>query len=134
MAIFKVRFVLYYLTKNQIMAFEELKEHTENMQDQAKEYLDSHLAYYKLWGFKVAMRSTTLIFKFTLILLCFAMVLLFGSVAAAFAFSNMFGSYTLGFLTVGGMYLVATILLFFIKDKFVEGPILEKFSEIFFND
>jgi lipopolysaccharide export LptBFGC system permease protein LptF len=134
MAIFKVRFVLYYLTKNQIMAFEELKEHTENMQDQAKEYLDSHLAYYKLWGFKVAMKSTTLIFKFTLILLCFAMVLLFGSVAAAFAFSNMFGSYTLGFLTVGGMYLVATILLFFIKDKFVEGPILEKFSEIFFND
>ncbi|MEP6928776.1 MAG: competence protein [Flavobacterium sp.] len=116
------------------MAFEELKEHTENMQDQAKEYLDSHLAYYKLWGFKVAMKSTTLIFKFTLILLCFSMLLLFGSVAAAFAFSTMFGSYTLGFLTVGGMYLLATILLFFIKDKIVEGPILEKFSEIFFND
>ncbi|WP_166921406.1 competence protein [Flavobacterium poyangense] len=116
------------------MAFEELKEHTENMQDQAKEYLESHLAYYKLWGFKVAMKSTTLIFKFTLILLCVGMVLLFGSVALAFAFSAMFGSYTLGFLIVGGMYLVATILLFFIKDKFVEGPILEKFSEIFFND
>ncbi len=126
--------MLYYLTKNRIMAFEELKEHTENMQDQAKEYLESHLAYYKLWGFKVAMKSTTLIFKFTLILLCVGMVLLFGSVALAFAFSAMFGSYTLGFLIVGGMYLVATILLFFIKDKFVEGPILEKFSEIFFND
>lgn len=116
------------------MAFEELKENTENMQDQAKVYLESHLAYYKLWGFKVAMKSTTLIFKFTLILLCFSMVLLFGSVAAAFAFSTLFKSYTLGFLTVGGMYLFATVLLFFLKDKFVEGPILEKFSEIFFND
>ncbi|OXA99771.1 competence protein, partial [Flavobacterium plurextorum] len=31
-------------------------------------------------------------------------------------------------------YLVFTVLLFFIKDKFVEGPILEKFSEIFFNE
>ncbi len=126
--------MLLFLTKTTTMAFEELKENTENIQDQAKIYLDSHLAYYKLWGFKVAMKSTTLIFKFTLILLCVGMVLLFGSVAAAFAFSNWFGSYTLGFLAVGGIYLLATILLFFVKDKFVEGPILEKFSEIFFND
>lgn len=123
-----------FLIYNTIMAFEDLKENTEIIQDQAKVYLDSQLAYYKLWGFKVAMKSTTLIFKFTLILLCVSMVLLFGSVAAAFAFSAMFGSYTLGFLTVGGMYLLVTILLFFIKDKVVEGPILEKFSEIFFND
>ncbi|KIO50716.1 hypothetical protein [Flavobacterium hibernum] len=116
------------------MAFEELKENTENIQDQAKVYLESQMAYYKLWGFKVAMKSTTLIFKFTLILLGLSMVLLFGSVAAGFAFSALFESYTLGFLTVGGIYLVITVLLFFVKDKFVEGPILEKFSEIFFND
>jgi hypothetical protein len=116
------------------MAFEELKEHTENIQDQAKAYVDSHLAYYKLWGFKVAMKSTTVIFKFILILLCFSMVMLFGSIAAAFAISAALGSYAFGFLIVGGLYLIATILVFFIKDKMVEGPILEKFSEIFFND
>ncbi|UWY29245.1 competence protein [Flavobacterium sp. TR2] len=116
------------------MAFEELKENTEKVQDQAKEYIESHLAYYKLWGFKVAMKSTTLIFKFTLILLCFSMVMIFGSFAAAYAFGSLFESNALGFLTVGGIYLVITILLFFVKDKFVEGPILEKFSEIFFND
>ena len=116
------------------MAFEELKENTEKVQDQAKEYIDSHLAYYKLWGFKVAMKSTTLIFKFTLILLCFSMVMIFGSFAAAYAFGSLLESNALGFLAVGGIYLFFTILLFFLKDKFVEGPILEKFSEIFFND
>ena len=116
------------------MAFEDLKENAENIQDQAKVFLDSHLAYYKLWGFKVAMKSTTLIFKFTLILLCFSMVLIFGSFAAAYAFGSLFESNALGFLAVGGIYFVFTILLLFIKDKFVEGPILEKFSEIFFND
>ena len=116
------------------MAFEELKENVENIQDHTKVYLESHLAYYKLWGFKVAMKSTTLIFKFTLILLCFSMVLLFGSFAAAYAFGALFESNALGFLAVGVIYFVFTILLFFIKDKFVEGPILEKFSEIFFND
>jgi hypothetical protein len=116
------------------MAFEELKEHTENIQDQAKAYLESNLAYYKLSGFKVAMKSTTMIFKFTLILLCFTMVMLFCSIAAAFAIGKSLDNYALGFLIVGGGYLLATLLLFLIKDKVVEGPILEKFSEIFFND
>lgn len=126
--------MLLFLIKIIIMAFEELKENAENIQDQTKVYLDSHLAYYKLWGFKVAMKSVTLIFKFTLILLCFSMVMIFGSFAAAYAFGALFESNALGFLAVGGIYLLFTILLFFLKDKVVEGPILEKFSEIFFND
>ena len=39
-----------------------------------------------------------------------------------------------GFLIVSGIYLILALLLFLVKDKMVEGPILEKFSEIFFND
>jgi len=62
------------------------------------------------------------------------MVLLFCSIAAAFAIGKAMGSYATGFLIVGGFYFVITILVFLIKDKVVEGPILEKFSEIFFND
>jgi len=75
-----------------------------------------------------------MILKFALILLCFSMVLLFGSVATALAIGVYFNSYAIGFLFVGGFYLIATILLFFVKEKVIEGPILEKFSEIFFND
>jgi len=116
------------------MAFEKIKENSENIQDQAQAYLESTTSYYKLWGFKVAMKSTTMILKFTLLLLCFSMVLLFGSIAAAFAIGDYYQSNAIGFLFVGGFYLVATILISFIKNKVIEGPILEKFSEIFFND
>ena len=116
------------------MAFEELKENPENIQEQAKAFSESNVAYYKLWGFKVAMKSTTMIIKFTLILLCFSMVLLFCSVAAPLAIGIALDSYAFGFLIVGGIYLVITAILFTIKDKIVEGPILERFSEIFFND
>lgn len=116
------------------MAFEELKENVEDVQENAKAYLESSIAYYKLWGFKVAMKSTTLMVKFFLITLCFMIILLFISIAGALALGRLFDSYPLGFLAVAGIYSIIVVLLFLVKDKIVEGPILEKFSEIFFND
>jgi hypothetical protein len=116
------------------MALEELKENVDDIQENAKAYIESSIAYYKLWGFKVAMKSTTLALKFFLIAICLVIVLLFVSVAGALALGNSFGNYPLGFLIVAGIYFVLALLLFMVKDKIVEGPILEKFSEIFFND
>ena len=116
------------------MPFEKLIENTEDIQKQTQAYIENSLDYYKLWGFKVAMRSTTMILKFSLIAIALLMVLLFCSVAGAFAIGNALGSYALGFLIIAGIYLIITGLLFLVKDKIVEGPILEKFSEIFFND
>ncbi|MFB0909717.1 MAG: competence protein [Flavobacterium sp.] len=116
------------------MAFEEIKENVEDIQDKAEAYIESNLAYYKLRTFKLAMKSATMILKFSLILLGFSMVLLFSSFALAYAIGDRLDSYPLGFLLVGGIYLLATGLLFLIRDKVVEGPLLEKFSEIFFND
>lgn len=116
------------------MAFEELKENTENIQEQMHSFLESNVAYYKLRAFKLAMKSTTMILKFTLIFVCFGMVLLFCSIAGALEIGKYFDNNPLGFLIVGGIYLVTTGLLFTIRDKFFEGSVLEKFSEIFFND
>lgn len=113
---------------------EELKGNIEDIQKNTKAYVESNIAYYKLWGFKVAMKSTTLIFKFALIVICLMIFLLFISVAGALALGDYFGNYVWGFLGIAGIYLILVFLLFLIKDKFVEGPILEKFSEIFFNE
>lgn len=116
------------------MEFEELKENTEAIQENAKAYIESSIAYYKLWGFNVAMKSTTLMLKFFLIAICLLLVLFFISIAGALFIGNLLHSYPLGFLVVAGIFLVLASLLFLVKDKIVEGPILEKFSEIFFND
>ena len=104
------------------MALDELKEKTEDIQEQLQAYIESNAAYYKLWGFKVTMKSTTMILKFSLILLCFSMVLLFCSIAAALAIGTYLESNALGFLAVGSFYLLITFGLFLIKDKIVEGP------------
>lgn len=116
------------------MAFEELKENTEEIQEQIHSYINTNVSYYKLWGFKVAMKSTTMILKFSLIFVCLSMVLLFCSIAGALAIGKSIDNYPFGFLIISGIYLAITGLLFLVKDKIVEGPILEKFSEIFFND
>jgi hypothetical protein len=116
------------------MAFEELQERTEEIQENVKTYIESTVAYYKLWGFKVAMKSTTLILKFVLIAICLAFFLLFVSIFGALALGKIFDNYALGFLSIAGIYLLFAIFCFLIKDKIVEGTILEKFSEIFFND
>jgi hypothetical protein len=113
---------------------DELKENVESIQENTKAYIETSLAYYKLWGFKVAMKSTTLMVKFFLIAFCLMIVLLFISIAGALVFGEILNSYPLGFLSVAGIYLVLALLLFFVKDRIVEGPILAKFSEIFFND
>jgi hypothetical protein len=116
------------------MAFEELKENGEYIQEQVQDYIENNLEYYKLRSFKMAMKSTTTILKLSLVSLCVGMVVFFCSIAIAFAIGNYLDSYPYGFLIVGGGYLFFTIILFFMRDKIVEGPILEKFSEIFFND
>lgn len=116
------------------MAFQDIRENAGSVHGQTQSFIDSSIAYYKLWGFKVAMKSMVTVFKFVLILVCVLMVLLFVSVAAAFAIGKALDSYTYGFLIVAAVYAVFTGLLFLIRDKIVEGAILEKFSEIFFND
>jgi hypothetical protein len=116
------------------MAFEEINEKADEIKQNAKILVDTNIAYYKLWGFKVAMKSTTLFVKFVLIVLCLSFVLLLASVALSIALGEFFGSYALGFLAVSGIYLVVSIALFFIKSNIIEGTTLEKFSEIFFND
>ena len=117
-----------------MIVFEELKDNIEDIQANTKAYVESSIAYYKLLGFKVAVKSTTLILKFVLISMCIIFVLLFLSVAAALAIGKSMDSYVVGFLIVAGVYLVLTLLLLMIKNKIVEGPIFEKFSDIFFNE
>jgi len=116
------------------MAFSELKNNVDDVHEETKAYIDNTVKYYKLWGFKVAMQSTTMIVKFVLITICVLMMLLFSSIAASLAIGNALESNVFGFLIVAGIYLCLFIAVLFIKPQIIEGSILKRFSEIFFND
>jgi hypothetical protein len=116
------------------MAFEDLKESTEGIREQAQAIIESNVAYYRLRAFKMAMKSTTMVLKLALIAMCVLMVLLFLSVALAFYIGSYMSNYALGFLCVGGLYVLVTIVLVIVRDKIIEGPLLNKFSKLFFNN
>ncbi len=116
------------------MAFQDIKEDLEQIQEESKAYINSSLAYYKLWGFKVAMKSTTMVLKFLLVILFASLFVLFASIALALVIGKALDNYIYGFLIVAGFYLLLTILVSLIKPQIVEGKILRKFSDIFFND
>lgn len=116
------------------MAFDELKENTQQIQEEAKAYLDSTIEYYKLWGFKILMKSTKMVVKVVLLSFFLMMFLIFGSVAAALAIGEALESYWLGFLIVSGIYLVLILLLLFVRSRIIERQILRKCSTLILND
>ena len=116
------------------MPFEKIKENAEEVQENAKAFIESNVAYYRLLGFKIAIKSTIMLLKIFLIAICIVMVLLFFSIAGALAIGNALNSNSTGFLIVGGIYLVFAIIIFLIKNRIVEKPIIDIFSDIFFDD
>lgn len=116
------------------MAFEEIKENSEDLLNQAKAFLDGNVSYYKLWLFKATMKSTTMLLKLLLLSIMLVIVTIFFSIAAALAIGYGLGNFVYGFLIVGGAYLIISIIVYKVQDDIVEGPILKKFSEYFFNE
>jgi len=116
------------------MALDDLKDNADDIKENVKGFIDSSVAYYKLWFFKVAMKSTTMLLKLLLLAVFLTLVLVFLSVAAAISIGYALDNFAYGFLIVGGFYIILSLIVFSIKDKIVEGPILEKFSEFFFNE
>jgi len=113
------------------MAFEEVKDNVEDLKRQAKEVIDANLRYYKLWGFKILMKSTTMMMRMLLIGVMLCIVTVFFSIALALGIGYWLDNFAYGFLIVGGIYLLLALFVYKVQAKIVEGPLLSRFSKIF---
>lgn len=113
--------------------FEKLKDNIQETQDIVKKLVDGNMTYYKLWIFKVIVRSASSLLQLLLIGILLVMVLVFISIAAAISIGYAFDNYALGFLIIGGLYLLMTFIVFAIRSK-IEKPIIKALSEILYND
>lgn len=113
---------------------EDIKDKFSEIKSEAKAFLDTNLDYYQLLGFKISSRALGLILKIFALTLFLSIGLLFLSFAAAFAIGHSLQNNTLGFLIVGGIYIVIAYLVYVFRKSLIDIPILKKFSDIFFND
>ena len=112
------------------MAFEELKENIEDLKVQGEEVLNANVKYYKLVAFKLFMKTNTLVAKVILLGSLLFLVLFFFSFAAAFAIGDAMGNFGYGFLIIGVFYLVLAFIIYKLRNKIVDGPIITNFSKI----
>lgn len=113
------------------MAFEEIKQNAEDLKEEARKLIDANVKYYKLWGFKILMKSTTMMLKLFLLAVMLMIVTVFFSIALAIGIGYWLDNMAYGFLIVGFIYLILAIVVFYVQDKLVEGPMLSRFSRIF---
>lgn len=113
------------------MGLEDVKENIGDLKQQAKEVLEANLKYYKLWGFKILMKSTTMMLKMFLLAIMLLIVTVFFSIALALGIGYWLDNFAYGFLIVGIIYLIVAIVVYKVQDTIVEGPILSMFSRVF---
>lgn len=116
------------------MAFNKLSGHIEDLGENIEAYLNSTIEYYKLDFFKKFMKGFSLLTKLLIVGSVFMFFLGFISFAFAIWIGNAIGSLAAGFFIIGGVYLVAFIVLLVVWKKLIESIFLEKFSQFVFNE
>ncbi|GGB77301.1 hypothetical protein GCM10007424_16690 [Flavobacterium suaedae] len=114
------------------MAFEEVKENFEDLKDQAKTLYDANIRYYKLMGFKIAMKAGAKIAKIIMFLFLLLLVVLFLSLALALGIGYALNNFAYGFLIVGVLYLIVLGIVYANRNSIIEGRMLSKYSKKFF--
>ncbi|MHC5201098.1 hypothetical protein [Myroides sp. LJL119] len=116
------------------MAFKEIKDELGDIKTNSEEFITSSLNYYRLWGFKVSVKASSIFMTVILLSLFLMMAMLFLSLFAAFAIGESLDYKPFGFLIVGGVYIVFTIIVYLLRKQLVEKPLLKKLSEIILQD
>lgn len=115
------------------MAFEEIKDNIIEAEASAKSYLENSQKYYKLKGFKVMMKAIIVFAKIASVSVMLILALLFLSASAAFFIGESLESTALGFLVVGGCYIILGLLIYLLRNR-LNKPLLKKFSEFYFDE
>lgn len=116
------------------MAFDEVKEEFKDLKGTTKDYIDSSIQYYQLWGLKMSSEAASYILIRFIIGIFAMLAMLFLSLAAAFAIGNALGKVSLGFLIMGSFFILVISICLIFRERLFIRPVIKKFSNIFYNE
>ena len=106
---------------------------TESLVDEAKEYLNTRLAQFKLSFAEKTSRMAALMIAVVMSALVFFLFLVLISVAGAIAIGRWLENYWLGFLLIAAVILLAGLILWLAKDRLLRIPVMNELIKIMFD-
>ncbi|MBO9200966.1 MULTISPECIES: phage holin family protein [Niastella] len=96
----------------------------EGLTDHVKEYINIRVELAKLAIAEKTSRVVSQIIAVTIVTLFFLFVLVFGSIAGAWALSDWIGKPYAGFLIVAGIYMLLGIIVWVTRSRLIRFPIM----------
>lgn len=113
---------------------EEKKEkNIEELVSDAKSYVDSRIEYIHLKSVEKGSKLFSDLITNTVVVVCFLLAFILGTITLALYLAEVFGSYVAGFGCVAGIYLFLSIIVFLTKDKFIERLLVNMFIKKYFD-
>lgn len=111
---------------------QEKEKDIESIFDDAKEYVDARVEYVRLSAIEKGAKIFADLITNGTAVLCFTIALLFGTITLSLFLSDILGSYTRGFGCVAGLYLLVAVIVFFVKEKYLEPKLINIFIKKYF--
>lgn len=111
---------------------EHLLESAGETAEYIREYVKLQVDYLRLDIAERLAKVISALFATLAIAALGLLALMMVMVALAFYLGNLWGSYALGFLCVGGFYVVLAVLVVLFKDRLVTNPLLTSIIRAFF--
>ncbi|CAH0192748.1 hypothetical protein SRABI27_04523 [Pedobacter sp. Bi27] len=96
----------------------------EDLVDDAKGFLEARVEYTRLYLVEKVSKVFADLVTSTVVIVCFILAFLFGSVTLALYLSDLLGSYAGGFGCVSLFYILLALGVYLTKDKYIEKAII----------
>ncbi len=113
--------------------FESINNTSEKVSDIGEKYVTKSYEYFKLKVFQQLSFTISMMAKAIVIGAVLFIGLIFMAVAGAIAIGNALDNVSLGYLIVGGLFMVIALLIFLLRNL-IDSTIINKFHSKFFKD
>ena len=105
----------------------------EDLYEDAKIYIDTRIEYTRLYLVEKISKVFADVVTNAIVILCFTLAFLFGTVTLALFLSDILGSHTRGFGCVAVIYLILAFIVYYTKEKYIEKAIINFTIRNYFN-
>ncbi len=109
----------------------KIGQHLNNLSDDAKTYIKSEIAFYKLDAYKKLIKATSSLLSFIVKVGILLLILAFLSIGLGLLLGKLIGYYYIGFFVVAGIYFILLLIMILFGRPFIQKTVLKIYNRIF---